>query len=91
MMCLIPNDFFSYDKDQEFKKELNEENSMIGLIELPDTFFKNNPKSIILIQRAHIENKKCMMVKLPSFNDSKRFNEALAQIETWFENNINKK
>lgn len=91
MMCLIPNDFFSYDKDQKFKKELNEENSMIGLIELPDTFFKNNQKSIILIQRAHIENKKCMMVKLPSFNDSKRFNEALAQIETWFENNINKK
>lgn len=91
MMCLIPNDFFSYDEGQEFKKKLNEENSMIGLIELPDTFFKNNPKSIILIQKAKLEDKKCLMVKLPSFTDSKRFNEALIQIEMWFENNINKK
>ena len=95
LVAILKHNNYSVDAVKEyvsgFKKELNEENSMIGLIELPDTFFKNNQKSIILIQRAHIENKKCMMVKLPSFNDSKRFNEALAQIETWFENNINKK
>lgn len=90
MMCVIPNDFFEYDKEQTFKKKLNEEHTMLGLIELPDSFFSSNPKSIILIQKAKIENKKCLMVKLPSFTDAKKFDEALYQIEVWFENNINK-
>ncbi len=89
MMCLIPNDFFEMDKNHEFKNEIIKENTILGLIELPDDFFKNNPKSILLIQHS-TENKKCLMVKLPSFTDSKVFNEALNQIELWFEKNINK-
>lgn len=91
MLCVIPNDFFSFDKNQDFKKEINEYASIIGLIELPDEMFVNNTKSIILIQKKIIENKKCLMVKLPSFNDAKAFNQALTQVEMWFENNINKK
>lgn len=87
MICLIPNDFFEYDKDQSFKKSISDKNSIIGLIELPDEMFKENKKSIILIQRKIYEDKKCLMVKLPSFNDPKAFNNALNQIEAWFENN----
>ena len=89
MMCLIPNDFFDMDKDQLFKNEIIKENTILGLIELPDDFFRSNPKSILLIQHS-TKNKKCLMVKLPSFTDSKVFNESLNQIELWFEKNINK-
>ncbi len=87
MIALIPNDFFDYDKDQTFKKEINQTCSIIGLIELPDEMFKIEKKSIVLIQKKVYENKKCLMVKLPSFSDAKSFNQALMQIETWFETN----
>lgn len=90
MIALVPNDFFSFDSDQSFKKEINEHSSIIGLIELPDEMFVGNAKSIILIQRKVIADKKCLMVKLPSFTDSNAFNSALVRIEQWFENNIKK-
>lgn len=87
MIALIPNDFFEYDKDQAFKKEVNKEASIIGLIELPDEMFKVDKKSIIMIHKKQYPEKKCLMVKLPSFSDANSFNKALMQIETWFETN----
>ena len=72
------------------KKEITQNASIIGLIELPDEMFVGNAKSIILIQRKVIADKKCLMVKLPSFTDSNAFNSALVRIEQWFENNIKK-
>lgn len=87
LIGLVPNDFFEYDKEQEFKKAIADEFSLLGLIELPDEMFKADKKSIILIQRKEYKDKKCLMVKLPSFTDPSAFNKALVQIEAWFENN----
>lgn len=85
---IVGHDFFNYDKDQEFKKELLKECSIIGLIELPDSLFVSNPKVMVVIQKRVIQDKKnCFMVKLPSFTDVKAFNTSLMEIEAWFEKN----
>lgn len=85
---IIPNDFFAHDKDQSFKKELIKKMSIVGLIELPQQMFKLNPKSILILQKKNVE-RKCMLVKLPSFTDIRALSNSLAEIETWFEKNMN--
>lgn len=88
MIAIVGNDFFDYDKNQEFKKKLLKDCSIIGLIELPDSMFVSKPKIILVIQKKVIEDKKnCFMVKLPSFTDVKEFNASLMEIEAWFEKN----
>lgn len=91
MIFCIPDDFFSYDINQNFKKELTKKASIIGLIELPDEMFNKDKKSILIIKKEVLDDKKCLMVKLPSFNDAKEFSNALTNIEMWFEKNINKR
>ncbi len=91
MICCIPDDFFNFDGDGQFKKSLVENGSIVGLIELPDEFFKQQKKSILIIKKGQFDNKKCLMVKLPSFDDPKEFNNVLVQIEMWFDENINNK
>ncbi|MBQ9124462.1 MAG: N-6 DNA methylase [Acholeplasmatales bacterium] len=93
MIGIVENDFFDYDKNQSFKTELLKDMSIIGLVELPDMMFKaTKPKLIVVLQKRKIEDKKCFMVKLPSFTDVKEFNSSLLEIEAWFEkNNYNKK
>ena len=89
MIGIVPNDFFEHDKDGLFKQELMKDSSIYGIIELPDNFFISRPKSIVIIKHKIRDDKNCLMVKLPSFDDIKLFNETLMQIEAWFENNKN--
>ena len=90
MIGLVENDFFDYDKDKKFKDELLKEMSIIGIAELPDEMFKTSkPKIILILYKKKIDDLKCFMVKLPSFKDVKLFNEALLDIEAWFEKNKN--
>ena len=93
ILAIVENDFFDYDRKQAFKKELLEELSILGLIELPDEMFKaSKPKLILVLQKRKLEDKHCFMVKLPSFTDVKDFNTALLEIEQWFNrNNYNNK
>lgn len=93
MLGMVENDFFSYDKNKKFKDSLLSDMSILGLIELPDEMFKSTkPKLIIVLQKRLLKDKKCFMVKLPSFTDVKAFNESLIDIEAWFEkNNYNNK
>lgn len=88
MIFLIPDDFFKYDINQEFKKKLMETSSIIGVLELPDDMFQGKAKSILILKKEIIKDKKCLMVKLPSFSDYNKFNVTLSQIEEWFLNNI---
>ncbi len=91
MVLCIPDDFFSFDKDSIFKGEIAKNGSIVGLIELPDNFFKGQKKSILIIKKGQFDNKKCLMVKLPTFDDVDEFNQTLIRIELWFDENINKK
>ena len=87
MIGIVGNDFFDYDKNQGFKKELLKDSSIIGLVELPDKMFVSKPKIILVIQKKVLDKKNCFMVKLPSFTDVKEFNSVLMDIEAWFEKN----
>ncbi len=89
MIAILGSDFFYYDKNQEFKKQLLQDCSIIGLIELPDSMFVAKPKIILVIQKCMLDKKNCFMVKLPSFTDVKEFNKSLMEIEAWFEKNKN--
>lgn len=91
MIACIPDDFFNFDQDGNFKVALMQMGSIVGLIELPDEFFKQQKKSILIVKKGQFDNKKCLMVKLPSFDDPKEFNNVLVQIEMWFDENINNK
>lgn len=84
---ILNQDFFNYDKNQAFKKQLLEDCSIIGLVELPDSMFVAKPKIIVVIQKCILDKKNCFMVKLPSFTDVKEFNQSLLEIEAWFEKN----
>lgn len=87
MIGIVENDFFDYDKDQKFKKELLNDMTILGICELPDEMFKSGkPKIILMLEKCKKDNK-CFMVKLPSFTNVSDFNEELAKIEAWFENN----
>ncbi len=87
MIGIVENDFFNYDSNQEFKKELLKDMSIIGICELPDNMFKASKPKIVIVLLKDTINKKSFMVKLPSFSDVKEFNESLREIEMWFENN----
>ncbi len=82
---VVGNDFFDHDRNQNFKKELMKDSTIIGIAELPDGFFQNKPKSIIVIQKKVWENKECFMVKLPNFTDVNAFNQELVKLESWFD------
>lgn len=87
MIGLLPNDFFMHDNDKMFKEEISKLGRVYGVLELPESFFKSSPKSIIIFKKEVSEDKNCLMVKLPSFDDAKAFNDVLDQIENWFLNN----
>lgn len=87
MIAIVSNDFFDYDKKQQFKKKLLENMSIIGLVELPDNMSVIKPKIILVLSKKEFKDKKCFMVKLPNFSDVKEFNSSLMEIEAWFEKN----
>ena len=84
LIAIVENDFFSYDNDKSFIKELLQDMSLVGVVELPDDMFKSGkPKIIITLQKCKLDNP-CFMVKLPNFKDEKAFKNALGQVEMWF-------
>lgn len=91
MIGIVENDFFDHDKNKKFKEELLKSMTILGIVELPDSMFISKPKIILVLQKKVIKDKKCFMVKLPSFTKVKEFNDSLQDIEAWFENNYNKR
>ena len=89
MIGLLPNDFFEHDNDMMFKEGLSKIGRVYGIIELPDSFFKSSPKSIIIFKKNTLKDKNCLMVKLPTFDDEGAFDNVLQQIEDWFLKNKN--
>lgn len=82
---LINNDFFDYDHDKAFKKELITKGSIIGLIELPDNMFVSKPKSLIILSKKIYKDKKCFMAKLSNFSDVRTFNNELMKIDDYLD------
>lgn len=89
LLAIVDSNLFLNDKDELFTKNILKDNSIYGIIELPDDFFITGKKSIVIFKHAVREEKNCLMVKLPSFNDMDSFNQTINQIEAWFERNKN--
>ena len=84
LIAILENDFFDYDKDKTFIKELLSNMSLVGIVELPDDMFKSGkPKIILALQKCKLDSP-CFMVKLPNFKEEEAFKNALGQVEMWF-------
>lgn len=92
MIGIVENDFFNYDYDKKFKEELLSTSTIVGIIELPDSMFlKIKPKCMVILEKNVVKDRKCFMIKLPSFDDAYEFNNSLRIIEDWFNKNYKKK
>ena len=88
MLLIMNNDFFT--NIDTSKKELFEKyGSMQGIIELPDSFFKNSKKSIVIIKRSTNKVKNFLIAKMPEVSDGDAMKEFLNKIEYWFINGGN--
>lgn len=85
MILLIDNSFFS--QENELKKYINDNSTMLGLIELPDSFFKNTKKSIIILKRSKEPIKNFLLAKMPNVNEASKMEEFLNKIDLWFVKN----
>ena len=85
MILIMNNDFFT-NIDMEKKKIIDSKGSMVGIIELPDSFFKNNKKSIVILKRNTEKVKNFLIAKMPDVNDKDAMSEFLNKIEYWFIN-----
>ena len=80
MLLIMNNDFFT-NVDVEKKALFEKYGTMQGIIELPDSFFKNSKKSIVIIKRSLTKVKNFLIAKMPDVNDSKAMQEFLNKIE----------
>lgn len=88
MILIMNNDFFT-NIDIEKKKIIDSKGSMVGIIELPDSFFKNDKKSIVILRRNTNKVKNFLVAKMPEISDSGAMKEFLNKIEYWFINGGN--
>jgi len=86
MVVLVDNEFFN-SNNKEKKEILNSKSQMIGFIELPDSFFKANKKSIVILKRTQEKVKKLLIAKMPEVSNSGAMKEFLNRIELYFINN----
>lgn len=89
MIGLVSNDFFNHDKDGKWKDEFYKDMRTLMLLELPESMFISNPKSIVVFKKTDVDVK-ALTLNLPSFTDVKEFNKSLMTIENWFQNNLEK-
>jgi len=86
--AVIENDFFDKRGNEIFKKEIDAKAYIFGLIKLSEFLFKNNPKSILLLQKKGkniSKQKDFLMVELPSFSNLENLNTTIKNIDLWFE------
>ena len=65
-----------------------EEMNMLGIIELPDSVFKDNPKSILMMQKKKGKEpfKDFLLVKMPGLTKVDEVNNTIIRVDNWFKN-----
>ena len=86
MILLMDNKFFT-EINSDKKKIIDSKAVMQGIIELPDSFFKENKKSIVILKRSTDKVKNFLIAQMPNINDSNAMKEFLNKIELYFINN----
>lgn len=84
--AVIENDFFLQKGADIFRTEIQKRGYIFGLVSLPESMFKSNPKSILILRKKGDNIKPLkdfMLVELPSFSDAEAFNNTIKQIDLW--------
>jgi len=87
-ISVIDNEFFDDDLIKDFIYEVKDIWHFFGMIVLPMTIFKNNHKSIFILQKIgknFIRPKKFLVADLPDFNNEIEMTKVINQINDWFE------
>jgi len=85
MILLVDNEFFTQ-INEEKRKRINAVSTMLGIIELPEEFFKQKRKSIVIIKKSIEKVEKFLLAKMPNINDLEKMNNFIRKIEQWFIN-----
>lgn len=88
MILIIDNEFFT-NINKEKKQIIDSKAVMQGIIELPDNFFKDKKKSIVILKRSTDKVNNFLIAKMPSIDDSNAMKEFLNKIELYFINGGN--
>ncbi|MCF7924890.1 MAG: hypothetical protein K9L64_07300 [Candidatus Izimaplasma sp.] len=84
---MVDNTFFEELNVKEFIKEINTNWYMFGMVVLPNEVFKNQEKSMIILQKKgdnFIQPESFLMAEIPSFNDKDGLNRVIIQLNNWF-------
>ena len=84
---MVDNTFFKALNVKEFIKEISENWYLFGMVVLPNEVFKNQEKSMVILQnKGHnfIKPDSFLMAEIPSFNDKEGLNKVIIQLNNWF-------
>ncbi|MGD9964237.1 MAG: class I SAM-dependent methyltransferase [Candidatus Izemoplasmatales bacterium] len=87
-ISIIDNTFFDDEKIRDFIYEVKDKWHFFGMIVLPESIFKNNHKSIFILQKIgknFIKPEKFLVADLPDFSDQTEMVKVINQLNEWFE------
>ena len=87
-ISVIDNSFFDAESLKDFIAEVKDKWHFFGMIVLPDTIFKNNKKSIFILQKIgedFIKPDKFLVADIPDFNNQTEMIKVINQLNDWFE------
>jgi site-specific DNA-methyltransferase (adenine-specific) len=87
LISVIDNSFFDSSLLKEFIYEVKNDWHFFGMLVLPEMFFKNDKKSIFILQRIgkdFIKPNKFLIADLPDFNNQLETEKVIGQINDWF-------
>jgi site-specific DNA-methyltransferase (adenine-specific) len=90
-IAVIENDFFTNALAKEFHQIIESMYQVVGLIQLPETMFKQMGKSILILQKQGKNVRKLqktLLAVIPSFQEPQAVNEAIGRMNQWFKENI---
>ncbi|MFD1038142.1 class I SAM-dependent methyltransferase [Virgibacillus byunsanensis] len=89
LIFVIPSFLFESDQSDKLHTFLHEYAHIVGVLQLPESAFKSekNSKSILVLQKKGentVTPKQPLLVKLPSFKNTKAMEDILSQMNAWF-------
>ncbi|MFO7969031.1 MAG: hypothetical protein R6U15_02825 [Candidatus Izemoplasmatales bacterium] len=84
---MVDNTFFKALNVKEFIEEISENWYLFGMIVLPNEVFKNQEKSMVILQNKgenFIKPDSFLMAEIPSFTDKDGLNKVIVQLNNWF-------
>jgi site-specific DNA-methyltransferase (adenine-specific) len=87
-ISVIDNSFFYAESLKDFIAEVKDKWHFFGMIVLPDAIFKNNKKSIFILQKIgedFIKPEKFLVADIPDFNNQAEMIKVINQLNDWFE------